>query len=751
MRKQLTHIGLLVLPALFALHPLYGAVTVATVPWVPASPLSPHTTYPVTSTTESNIVLGATVPSAEGTSDSLSVTWIFGDSSSNVTFVTTNPYDVSTTHQYPPSATNGTAWTATVTVTDETAGGSSSASYYVIQSQNNLAARVNVAIDWGLWYMHQTMWRNVSGGVNIGGWDQLTNNCNTVGGSVYDCSGNAVINAENVQAFEVSGHVASGPASDPYTDDVVRGLAEMFKYLAIESNVSQSYTYNPAKVNYRCSTATAGVVTNPQYTSTTTLGSLTYPYCPTGSTQVFYNAGATSCTSPPCAVTFDGNSNGQMIFSNDTQGETIYTTGPYIDALVASGTPNAVAPTGSGPVAPLPGVLGQTYKNIVQDMMDWYGACQYENDYDPGNPMAGYNGYVRGGGYSGSGGGWLYTCQEGDDNSTSQWGAIGLLGGYRGFGIPIPAVIQDFNNVWVTNSQANETGDYPTGPDPYGAGDDVGSFGYRGDIYNSNAEGPFAVTPSGGVQMALDGIGRTLSTAYSDASTSEDQRWNDYETYYADNFCNSTAGNNAVAAPRAYTYGMFSFTKSMLLHDPGGALTPIQYLRTKTAGVFSNPADPANSIDWYAALSSANGGADACDGVAQTLVSYQSPDGHWTGHDIYTGNSTGEQSPFETAWSIIMLNKTVFVSCVTNLTGRGSASGPFIALAWSAQTNANGYNVLRSSTNGGPYTSIGTTNLTNFRDTTAGLVAGHTYYYVVQPEQGSAEICQSNQAAVTIP
>jgi fibronectin type 3 domain-containing protein len=74
-----------------------------------------------------------------------------------------------------------------------------------------------------------------------------------------------------------------------------------------------------------------------------------------------------------------------------------------------------------------------------------------------------------------------------------------------------------------------------------------------------------------------------------------------------------------------------------------------------------------------------------------------------------------------------------------------------VALSWSAQTNATGYAVLRGSTNGGPYSSVGTTNLTNFRDATPGLVAGGTYYYVVQPLQGSTEICQSNQATVGIP
>jgi hypothetical protein len=289
-------------------------------------------------------------------------------------------------------------------------------------------------------------------------------------------------------------------------------------------------------------------------------------------------------------------------------------------------------------------------------------------------------------------------------------------------------------------------------------GDNFGAFGYRGAFNYSNAWGAFAVTPSGLVQMAMDGVGRTTNTAFGDSSTAGDQRWNNTETFYADNFCNSTT-SGAYYAPRNYTYGMYSFTKAMLLHDPNGSLTPIQFLRTQTPGVFpgngtTTPPAPVNTIDWYAAVSAANGGSDVCDGVAQTLVTYQqSPtygvaDGHWYGQDY-----TGAQFPYETAWSIIMLRKTVFVTCITNLQGRGTpnrGAPARIDLTWSGQTNATSYNVLRSSTNGGPYTQIGTSTSTAYSDRT-GLTNGDTYYYVVQPVNGSNEICQSNQATVAVP
>lgn len=748
MKNGLLRISLGAGLAMFALLPMMFAgtagLTVLTVPWDPTSPTSPHTTYAINSTTEVTVTLAATVPAGITTGDTVTVVWNFGDGSPNTNFSLTNIYDISTTHQYPASAAVGTAYTATVTVTDTTQHTSGSANYYLTQQcgpqlggtcklQDALNSRVDVAIDNGLWYLHQTMWRNStvvnSNTVQWGGWDTQTYACPTVLGTAYACTYPGVINAENVQAFEVSGHLASGPAADPYTDDVARGLARMFNSLASQANFTNTYQFNPATVNYGCSD---GSQVQPDGT------------CIAPATKVFYTPGAASCTSPPCTYTFDGNNDGNMIYSNDLSGEPIYTGGPFVDALVASKTPNAVA--AAGPV----GVVGLTYQNIAQNMVDWYAACQYEYDVDPGNQPT-YNGYTRGGGYSASGGGWLYTCQTGDDNSTSQWAAIGFIGASRGFNITVPQVVKDMNNTWVTNSQDVISGK-PTGPDPYLSGDDYGAFGYRGAFAYSNAWGAFAVTPSGMVQMAMDGVGRTKNTTFGDPSTDPDQRWNNTETFYADNFCNDTV-SGAYYSPRAYSYGMFSFTKSMLLHDPGGALQPIQYLRTETPGVFTGNSNvPANTIDWYAALSPANGGTDACDGVAQTLVGIQSADGHWYGND-YDQGYQANQSPFETAWSLIMLRKTVFVSCVKNLAGRGTPSGTGpaqVTLTWTAQANANGYVISRSSVPGGPYNMVGKSMNTVFNDRT-GLKNNTTYYYVVQPVQGTTEICQSNEAVVKIP
>jgi len=132
----------------------------------------------------------------------------------------------------------------------------------------------------------------------------------------------------------------------------------------------------------------------------------------------------------------------------------------------------------------------------------------------------------------------------------------------------------------------------------------------------------------------------------------------------------------------------------------------------------------------------------------QNTPAYGSFDGHWWGYDY-----DGDQYYYETAWALIMLQRTVFVSCVNNLAGGGAAAGAAparIDLSWSNQANSTSYNVLRGTSNGGPYALIGSTSSTAYSDT-SGLTSGDTYYYVVQPVNGSIEVCQSNQATITIP
>ncbi len=79
----------------------------------------------------------------------------------------------------------------------------------------------------------------------------------------------------------------------------------------------------------------------------------------------------------------------------------------------------------------------------------------------------------------------------------------------------------------------------------------------------------------------------------------------------------------------------------------------------------------------------------------------------------------------------------------TSLTATGGTGQ--IALAWTASTNATGYNVKRGVTKGGAYTTVGTSATTSYADTTA--VAGTTYYYVVTATGAGGESANSNEAS----
>jgi hypothetical protein len=594
----------------------FGVVPVVkTVPWDTSNFSDPHFAY------------AGKVITLKGTSDQQSANfqydWDPGDGGAHCTGTVTNQYVVQCTHTYVGPV--GTTWTAVLKITDTNNGDNASANYPVIMAANNLESNVNVAIDDGLWYLHTTMHRYVSGAFNLGDWFS--------GCSGFACFAVWGTTASNIQAFEVNSHLENGPAADPYTDDVARGLKALF--------ANMTGGFNPGSV-------------------------FTVPG---------------GCGTPPCPINPDGNGNSLALRINSSNPN--YEDGMVMDAIVATGTPAAV--TVNGPA----GVVGRTYKDIIQDMVDAYTFCVVRDN---------------------TGGGWRYGCPDGvGDGSVSQWAAIGMIAANRGFGTNIDPNLIGWNNVWLGPGHSE---------DPVS-----GEFGYTSP---SPIWGPYATTPSGLVQLALDHVGRG------------DPRWDKAETFLRDNFGNAPTNSNV--SMKAYFYGLFSFTKAMLLHDPGGVLTPITLLQSSTAGV--------NPINWYAA-EVANG--DPTDGVARWLVSQQISPGYWY-NQLET--NTSEQWPFSTAFAIIMLRRTVFTACVTDLTGKGTPSGRAparIDLTWTALSAADHYTVLRSTVNGGPYSTVGTSTIPAFSDT-SGLSNGGTYFYVLQPDNAAGvEICQSNQAQITIP
>ena len=69
-----------------------------------------------------------------------------------------------------------------------------------------------------------------------------------------------------------------------------------------------------------------------------------------------------------------------------------------------------------------------------------------------------------------------------------------------------------------------------------------------------------------------------------------------------------------------------------------------------------------------------------------------------------------------------------------------------VVLNWNAASGATSYNVKRSTTSGGPYTTVASPTSTGYTNT--GLVNGKTYYYVVSAVNGGGQSANSSQVSV---
>jgi len=91
-------------------------------------------------------------------------------------------------------------------------------------------------------------------------------------------------------------------------------------------------------------------------------------------------------------------------------------------------------------------------------------------------------------------------------------------------------------------------------------------------------------------------------------------------------------------------------------------------------------------------------------------------------------------------------NSTVPVAPLS-LTATGTNG--HIVLSWSASAGATGYNLLRSTANGGPYSSVAS-GLVTTSDTDSNVYSGFTYYYVVVATNAGGSSAYSNQASASL-
>ncbi len=78
---------------------------------------------------------------------------------------------------------------------------------------------------------------------------------------------------------------------------------------------------------------------------------------------------------------------------------------------------------------------------------------------------------------------------------------------------------------------------------------------------------------------------------------------------------------------------------------------------------------------------------------------------------------------------------------------QASAGNAQVNLTWNASSGATSYNVKRSTTNGGPYTTVASPTTTSYTNT--GLTNGTPYYYVVTAVNSAGESSPSSQATAT--
>ncbi|XCN75171.1 MAG: PKD domain-containing protein [Candidatus Electrothrix aestuarii] len=383
--------------------------------------------------------------------------WNFGDGTESavVSLSGKTKYNVEIDHVY--NGAEDTPFTARLLVSDvdDTFADHVADNYLVKIAEDKLDPKVNIAIDNGLWYLYK------SGGGTTSTLRSLDNSPIMVWSysSFY-----ASPTASAVHAFEINGHKETGnPDEDPYVEAVEHGLNFLFNGYFSNSSMlmTQAQSIGPQHGD------------NP-----------------------------------------DTNGNGIGIEVKDRGYRPVYQGGMVMDAIIASGTPDADSGRdydGDG--------TNETYREVIQEMIDMYawGQCDEVRD-----------GLIQGG--------WRYNWNDWPDNSAAQWAAIGMIPAQEEpWNCTVPEWVKDYNDNWLDYSH-QDTID----------GQNIwGGFGYIGPGWS------YALTPSGMVQLD-----------FVEAETS-DPRWVRSERWLADNW---TTGYNWLGQNHLYAY--YAFAKAMRLANP---------------------------------------------------------------------------------------------------------------------------------------------------------------------------------------
>ena len=464
-------------------------------------------------------------------------------------------------HNYAGNA--GDFFTATLTV-DNTVDPVGTATFSIVLRADTVPNRANAAIAESLWYMHRTQTRFDGDETAVEG---LAESIIPMAVWLYPVTGGQTTvssQSATINAFEANGHRQNGDASNPYTETVRRGLSTIIARLAAETIAPQ--TLNSLDANPRDD--------NPD-SNGNGLG-----------------------------IALDGRTL-RGVRSHDEP----YQLGMVMDAIVASGTPGTIATT--GPVD----VIGRSYGDIIQDMVDWYAMAQSDNV---------------------SHGGWQYNpfnnSSGSQDNSASGWAATGITAAEDLFGSTVPAWLKTRNqNGLEFTDQESDVSD----------NDGIHGYNSTGPIW-----GAYGTTGAALVQMSMNSITATTSAT-------PDERWVRTENFFRRHFDDAATGNNF----KNYYYGMFNFAKAMRTAKPAAVTIIGTVTGAAEGGIGCGPsaacaANGSNVLDWYNHPTS---------GLAQTIVSYQTTTGANIGlFSDRAGNSHGSsQDDHNQPWATQILTRTL--------------------------------------------------------------------------------------------
>lgn len=206
----------------------------------------------------------------------------------------------------------------------------------------------------------------------------------------------------------------------------------------------------------------------------------------------------------------------------------------------------------------------------------------------------------------------------------------------------------------------------------------------------------------------------------------------------------------------------------MFLAPKNGATSKIRFaIRTASVGEQQITGTAALPTGWHHVAVTLNGatGTLYVDGVqvGQNTAMTLNPSSLGTTGLNYLGKSQFSADPYLTGRvdefriygralssteiaSVYAKSPAGLMAAPTGVTATAGTAQAVIS--WTAATGATGYDVLRSTTSGGPYTAV-STNQTAVTYTDTGLTTGTTYYYIVVARSATSESPDSTEVNAT--